>query len=136
MRSRIALRSRRASGASGASGTSGTDSTTLMGQVVDAVVDGLLALLQPRNLALHFRVVVTHVHSGEDVAVDREVVAKLGSTASGLTHDRDTFDSLSIKERSRRVVDLRVVGVVDDLVVRHTDYSVPRFSRPPDDVRR
>lgn len=77
-----------------------------MSQVVDAVVDGLLPLLQPRNLVLHFCVVVAHVLSGEDIAVDREVVAQLGTTASGLAHDRDTFDSLSIKERSRRVVDL------------------------------
>ena len=103
MRTRIALRTRRASGASR---TSGTGSTALMSQVVDAVVDGLLALLHPRNLVLHFSVVVAHVHSGEDIAVDREVVAKFGSTASGLTHDRDTFDSLSIKERSSRIVNL------------------------------
>ena len=133
MRSRIALRSRRASGASR---TSGTGSTALMSQVVDAVVDGLLPLLQPRDLILHFGVVVAHVHSGEDIAVDREVVAKFGTTASGLAHDRDTFDSLSIKERSRRVVDLRVVGVVHNLVLRHTDYSVPRFAMPPDYGRR
>lgn len=103
MRTRIALRSRRTSGASR---TSGTGRTALMSQVVDAVVDGLLTLLNPRDLVLHFSVVVSHVHSGEDIAVDREVVAKLGSTASGLTHDRNTFDSLSIKKRTSRVVNL------------------------------
>ena len=107
-----------------------------MSQVVDAVVGGLLPLLQPRDLVLHFSVVVTHVHSRQDIAVDHEVVTKLGSTASGLAHDRDTFDSLSIKERSRRVVNLRVVGVVDNLIVSHTDYFVPRFAMPPDDGRR
>lgn len=133
MRTRIALRSRRASGASR---TRRASSTTLMSQVVDAVVGGLLPLLQPRNLALHFGVVVAHVHSGEDIAVDREVVAKFGTAASGLTHDRDTFDSLSIKERSSCVVNLRVIGVVHNLVLRHIDYSVPRSSAPPDDERR
>ena len=107
-----------------------------MRQVVDAVDDGLLTLLQPRNLVLHYSVVVAHVHSGEDLTVDREVVAKFGSTASGLAHDRDTFDSLTIEKRSSRVVNLAVVGVVDNLVVRHTDYSVPRSSAPPADERR
>ena len=107
-----------------------------MSQVVDAVVGGLLPLLQPRNIVLHFGIVVAHVHSGEDIADNHEVVAQFGSTASGLTHDRDTIDSLSIKERSRRVVDLQVVGVVHNLVLRHTDYSVPRFARPPVDERR
>ena len=103
MRTRIALRSRRASGASR---TSGTGRTALMSQVVDAVDGGLLSLLQPRDLVLHFSVVVAHVHSGEDIAVDHEVLAKFGTTASGLAHDRDTFDSLSIEKRSSRVVDL------------------------------
>ena len=133
MRTRIALRTRRTSGASR---TSGTGSTALMCQVVDAVVDGLLPLLQPRNLVLHYSVVVAHVHSGEDIAVDREVVAKFGSTASGLAHDRDTFDSLPIEKCSSRVVDLRVVRVVHNLVTRHIDYSVPRSAMPPDDERR
>ena len=107
-----------------------------MSQVVDAVVDGLLALLQPRDLVLHFCVVVAHVHSGEDIAVDREVVAEFGSTASGLTHDRNTFDSLPIEDSAGGVVDLGGVVRVNDLVLRHTDYSVPRFARPPVDVRR
>ena len=128
--STFTLRSRRASR------TGRAGSTALMSQVVDAVVGGLLPLLQPRDLVLHFGVVVAHVHSGEDIAVDREVVTEFGSTASGLAHDRDTFDSLSIKERSRRVVNLRVVGVVHNLVLRHIDYSVPRFATPPDDERR
>lgn len=123
MRTRIALRSRRSSGASR---TSGTDRTALMSQAVDAVVDGLLALLHPRNLVLHFGVVVAHVHSGEDITVDHEVVAQFGSTASGHAHDRNTFDSLTIEKRSSRVVDLRVVGIVHNLVLRHIDYSVPR----------
>ena len=133
MRTRIALRSRRASGASR---TNGTGRTALMSQVVDAVVGGLLALLNPRDLVLHFCVVVAHVHSGEDITADHKVVTQFGSTASGLTHDRDTFDSLSIKERSSLVIDLRVIGVVDNLIVRHIDYSVPRFAMPPDDERR
>jgi len=81
-----------------------------MRQVVDTVVDGLLALLQPRNIVLHFCVVVSHVHSGEDIAVDREVVTQFGSTASGLTHDRDTFDRLPIEDSASGVVDL--CGVV------------------------
>ena len=107
-----------------------------MSQVVDAVVGGLLPLLQPRDLALHFCVVVAHILSGENIAVDHKVATEFGSTASGLTHDRDTFDRLSIKEHSTRVVNLKVVGVVNNLVVRHTDYSVPRSLVPPVDERR
>ena len=133
MRTRIALRSRRASGASR---TSGTGSTALMGQVVDAVVDDLLSLLQPRDLVLHYSVVVAHILSRQNITLDHQVATEFGSTASGLTHDRDTFVSLSIQERSRRVVNLRVVGVVHNLVLRHIDYSVPRFATPPDDERR